>query len=90
MSFGNEWLSEYAYELEQSEKYYELILIKIKKESLKNIWTTKTGKKIKIDKMSESHILNCVEMLKRNPSYLADLYIPIFLKELSRRYESAF
>lgn len=90
MSFGREWILDYAYELEQSQKIFELIQIRAEIESSKNIWTTKDGRKININEMDESHILNCINMLKRNHSPFADLYIPVFQKELKKRYESAF
>lgn len=90
MSLGREWISDHMYELEQSQKIFELIQARAEIESSKNIWTTKEGKKINISKMDESHILNCINMLKRNHSPFASLYIPMFQKELKKRYESAF
>lgn len=90
MSFGREWISDHIYELEQLQKNFELIQARAEIESSKNIWTTKDGKKINVNKMDESHILNCINMLKRNHSPFADLYISMFQKELKKRYESAF
>ena len=86
MSLGRELLLDHIYELEQSQKIFE----KAEIESSKNIWTTKDGKKININKMDEFHILNCINMLTRNHSFFSDLYIPIFQKELKKRYTSAF
>ena len=90
MSFGREWISDHIYELEQSQKIFELVQARAKIESSKNIWTTKDGKKINFIEIDESHILNCINMLKRNRSPFADLYIPMFQKELKKRYESVF
>ena len=90
MSLGREWISDHIYELEQSQKIFELIQVRAEIESSKNIWTTKDGRKINTNKMDESHILNCINMLKRNHSPFADLYISMFQKELKKRYESAF
>lgn len=65
MSFGREWISDHIYELEQSQKIFELVQARAKIESSKNIWTTKDGKKINISEMDESHILNCINVLKK-------------------------
>ena len=90
MSLGREYVSDHMYELEQSQEVFELIWARAEIESSKNIWTTKDGKKININKMDESYILNCINMLKRNHSPFANLYIPMFQKELEKRYERAF
>lgn len=90
MSLGREWLQDYMYELERSQKIFELNQVRAEIESSKNIWTTKEGKKISVNEMDESYILNCINMLKRNHSPFADLYISMFQKELKKRYESAF
>jgi len=43
-------------------------------------WTTATGKKIKLNKMSEEHIRNCMKLIGED-----DPWYPYFQKELERR-----
>lgn len=58
----------------------------IKKEAEGKVWTTLLGKRLDITTMEESHIRNCIAMLKRND--YNDMYLPwivTFEEELQRR-----
>ena len=49
------------------------------------IWVTREGNEIHVEHMRGKHILNCIKMLKRNPSELNDTWIERFKHELTRR-----
>ena len=50
------------------------------------IWTTKDGTKIPVSKMTDSHILNTINLIKRKDRH--DYYLPwikVFEEEMRRR-----
>ena len=66
--------------------------------NIKNeMWETQDGEKLKISAMTTNHIHNCIRMLERklerdtpysssDVDQLAECYLSLFKKELSKRY----
>lgn len=79
MSLGSEYVSEsYANEVE--------LRMKIKKSAANGIWTTRDRRRIHITNMSEDHIKNTINYIRRNDSL--DMMLPwvaAFQNELIRR-----
>lgn len=48
-------------------------------------WTMRDGTEIHVTDMSNSHIENCIRMLKRGASPYADVFISMFEAEQKRR-----
>lgn len=74
---------DYALEvdLDQDIRYME-----IEQEANEGYWTTKDGKMIHVSDMTESHIRNTINFIKKRDS--CDMYLPwilVFEKELERR-----
>ena len=64
----------------------ELLKNQIAKQAAAGIWQTKGGQYLDIKTMSDTHIQNCINMLKNNDT--TDMYIAwidAFEKELERR-----
>lgn len=49
------------------ENFYEVIIGMYKKQQFSMRWEMKDGKEILIKDMEDSHIRNCINMMKRNP-----------------------
>lgn len=49
------------------------------------IWTMRDGSTIKVDKMTTTHIQNCINMLHKSSSPLAQGWIEAFNEELEDR-----
>ena len=79
MSLGSEYISEsYANEIE--------LRMEIEKSAANGIWTTRDGRRIHITDMSEDHIKNTINYIRRNDS--VDIMLPwvvAFQNELIRR-----
>ena len=90
MSMGQEILDEYAYERDASIKHFEARQCALSASLKKSVWVTKDGEKLSIQKMSESHIKNCINMLdkitdKNEWAHAERDYIQAFKNELDRR-----
>lgn len=81
MSYGSEILSNYAWEIEQSQRYAE----QIANEAEMGIWTTKDGRQIPVEEMTTRHIKNTIAYLKRLDDEVYELWIDVFEEELNRR-----
>ena len=88
MSYGSEYLDETTYEREQAEAWYEIAEGMAIGMASKGLWETKEGKTLSVKEMTTSHIKNCIRMLQRNNSPFADIYVPMFEKELIDRGEA--
>ena len=81
MSLGSEYISEsYANEVE--------LRMEIEKSAANGIWTTRDGKRIRIIDMSEDHIKNTINYIRKNDS--TDMMLPwvtVFQNELKRRHD---
>ena len=51
----------------------------------KGVWETKDGQRLNVRDMTDSHIANCLAMLKRGGSPYADPFIVMFENEKKRR-----
>jgi len=87
MSYGSEYIADYSYEIEQSQKRWESLYITASIEASKGIWRTKDGNVICVNEMETGHIRNCINMLERNNVPVRKPYITMFEKELQRRGE---
>lgn len=69
------------------ERYIERELLYARAESMaqKGEWQTKDGRKLTVSSMTDSHIANCIAMLKRGHSPYADPFISMFEAEQKRR-----
>lgn len=85
MSYGQEYLADNAYEIEQEQKRWESICIIAEIEASKGIWRTKDGRVLKVEEMDTGHIENCIRMLERNNVPFRKPYIKMFTDELCRR-----
>ena len=73
---------EHYFQMDRLEAHY----IRIQKEAESRIWQMKNGEYIKVCDMTDSHIKNTINMLKRKPN--SDVYKPwikVFNAELKRR-----
>lgn len=75
-------MSEYTEEMEIE---FEVLYWQAVQEAKSRTWTMKNGEKIHVTKMSDSHIRNCIAMLERNWSPIAEPFIGMFKKEQKRR-----
>ena len=63
----------------------ELVYAHAVSEAEKGLWTMRGGKKIHVSEMTDSHISNCLAMLKRGCSPYADPFICMFEAEQRKR-----
>lgn len=87
MSYGREYLSENAYEIEQAQERWEALCVKAEMEAHHGLWRCKDGRVMNVTEMEISHIQNCIKMLERNDSPSKEPYIKMFNAELERRKE---
>ena len=80
MSYGKELETEITIE-------HELVYARAASMTEKGIWETKDGQKLSVRDMTDSHIANCLAMLKRGRSPYADPFIVMFENEKKRRRE---
>ena len=85
MSYGSEYIAEYAYEHDQSITRWEEVSIRAENNAKHGLWITKDGRYLHVSEMETNHIRNCTKMLERNNSPFKDVYIPMFEKELAKR-----
>ena len=79
MSLGREYETELTIEK-------ELERIKIERAAARGLWATKDARLIRIEDMTESHLRNCIRMLKKNNG--EDIMTPWIVRmenELKRR-----
>ena len=76
-----------SYGREQAEALYEIAEGMAIGMASQGLWETKEGKKLSVKEMTTSHIKNCINMLNRNNSPFADIYVPMFERELAERKE---
>lgn len=60
--------------------------LQIQRQAQTKIWTTKEGIKIKVEDMSDKHIINTTKLLEKNN--IGDYYLPwilVFYTELDKR-----
>jgi hypothetical protein len=81
MSYGSEYMDEYAYERDQAIE----MLTRAENNVRHGLWITKYGRYLHVSEMETNHIRNCTKMLERNNSPFKDVYIPMFEKELAKR-----
>ena len=53
--------------MDEGNNYYNNIMDLYKREGFSMLWTMKDGDDIMIEDMKDSHIQNCINMMKRNP-----------------------
>lgn len=85
MSFYEEFVEEHVPEWD-NDVFYEELAFEIEENAKKRIWKTRDGTMIPVSKMTESHIKNAINYIKRNDDY--DLYGPwlnVFKEELEYR-----
>lgn len=78
MSLGSDYRADHCVDIEDI-KYHARLYAK------NGIWVKKDGTRIKISDMSDNHIANSINLLKRNESVISDIYIPVLKAELDRR-----
>lgn len=81
MSLGSDYLSDYAYEIDQGINYYEQMSIRAER----GLWLSREGE-LKISEMRTTHIENCLNYIEGTE--LEDIYKPVFLDELNRRIDN--
>ena len=82
MSMGSEFLSDYAWEIEEAKNYADAIWY----EAQGKVWETKDGRLLHVEEMTTSHIKNTIAYIQRN--WDIELYQPwidVFNDELERR-----
>ena len=85
MSDGSEYLSDNAYEIEQSQRRWEALCIEAEMEAYHGLWRCKDGRVMNVTEMETSHIQNCIKMLERHDSPFKKSYTKMFNAELERR-----
>ncbi len=88
MSLGSDYMADYAYEIQELADIHKKLQIQAKCNAFHGLWQTKDGDWLHVTEMGSQHIKNCIRMLERNNSPFADIYIPMFKKELERREEN--
>ena len=84
MDFGAELREEW--EIEQG-----ILRIRAEEQADKGLWTTRDGDILSVHNMSDSHIENCLKMLKRSSNIeLTEPFIIMFEKEQTARLKSAW
>jgi hypothetical protein len=76
---------QYHFMIDELKQKAEKLLLSYSKNKAK--WETKNGKKIPVDKMEDSHVKNCLNLLvsQDDKSPLANAWIDIFKLEIKKR-----
>ena len=82
MSLGQEWCAE-------NEGVLEEVYRRAEKQAETKVWRTKDGRELNVSEMSERHIKNTINYIRRNdPVDVMYPWIKVFEEELKRRERS--
>lgn len=84
MSMGSEAIEEIYIDMffqDKRDARFELACYFVKEK----IWKTADKQILKIADMEESHIFNCINLLRKNPNEASILLVNMFLQELKDR-----
>lgn len=79
------WCSYYEWADEENGAFIREEEIEMEDRLRNKIWVTKEGKRLKIEEMETSHIINCLRMINRSKWCYAYEYTKLFEFELNKR-----